>query len=118
MQKGLHANYLNLILINIQKFSCLKVLSIDNAFDCKLFNIFHWADRNPMIWNGEFSKYHRKTGWKVGEKEKDPRLGSKGSEYFQNTAWMFGSLDPKQYQIIFYVSIFYVSNFCDYIWPL
>lgn len=48
-------------------------------------------------------------------KEKDPRLGSKGSEYFQNTAWMFGSLDPKQYQIIFYVSIFYVSNFCDYI---
>lgn len=73
---------------------------------------------NPMIWNEEFSKYHRKTGWKVGEKEKDPRLGSKGSEYFQNTAWMFGSLDPKQYQIIFYVSIFYVSNFCDYIWPV
>lgn len=54
----------------------------------------------------------------MDEKEKDPRLGSKGSEYFQNTAWMFGSLDPKQYQIIFYASIFYVSNFCDYIWPL
>lgn len=55
----------------------------------------------------------RQGAWKVGEKEKDPRLGSKGSEYFRNTAWMFGSLDPKQYQIIFYV-----SNFCDYIWPL
>lgn len=37
---------------------------------------------NFMIWNGEFLKYYCKIGWKVGEKEKDYRLGSKGSEYF------------------------------------
>lgn len=58
------------------------MLSIDNVFDCKLFNIFYWVDRNFMIWNGEFLKYYCKIGWKVGEKEKDFRLGSKGSEYF------------------------------------